>query len=638
MTTRSSPAWCSLPCPANQPEPARTVTYNYAVTLPNQNPDPRVTSVSDSAGTIITTTDLLGRVVSYTDVWNQTTTSSYDQAGRLTTANGPRGRVDTGYDAAGRVEAQYLGDPGALLQGAPVADPSYDATTKELASVSYTGGLGNSGNGTSLATIGRDLAGRTTGLTWNAAGGQALLNDQVQRSQAGRVTDETTDGIDANPGLDNNFTYDAAGRLTQASTPGHALTYTYAPTGGCGFLTTAGKNTNRTAMVDNGTTTTYCYGADDRLSSATDPTVGTPAYDAHGNTTTLGSQTLVYDMANRHMETRVAGATVRYVRDAANRIVARTEGTTTTRYGHTGPGDGAGFTMNTGNEVQDRFFALAGGALLTKRASGDVWSYPNVHGDAVATANVAGAKVGTTLSYDPFGQGSPPDNAGGNFDYGWLGQHQRGTEHAAGIATIEMGARQYEPKLGRFLSVDPVKGGSANDYDYVNGDPVNNLDLAGLWCPFGKRDGGGCRGSNPIIKAAADYTTARDSERQAERSVAAGYQVPNDNPIAQNPAALALTGVSIVTGAAAIVASAPLAAVGLAATSAGSGLAAALIKKDQECPGVAVTQQVGTGAAGVSATGVVAAAKFLGSSIPGASTVSAAVTLISIGSNFRSSC
>ena len=42
-----------------------------------------------------------------------------------------------------------------------------------------------------------------------------------------------------------------------------------------------------------------------------------------------------------------------------------------------------------------------------------------------------------------------------------------------------MGARPYSPLLGRFLSADPIEGGSANDYDYVFADPINKTDTAG---------------------------------------------------------------------------------------------------------------------------------------------------------------
>lgn len=43
-----------------------------------------------------------------------------------------------------------------------------------------------------------------------------------------------------------------------------------------------------------------------------------------------------------------------------------------------------------------------------------------------------------------------------------------------------MGARVYIPELGRFLQVDPVEGGTANNYVYVT-DPVNERDLDGKW-------------------------------------------------------------------------------------------------------------------------------------------------------------
>ena len=69
----------------------RLVTYDYAV-----DGNRLKTSVTDPAGTITTTVDLLGRVVRYEDVAHSVTTSAYDQAGRLVTSLGPAGRISSG--------------------------------------------------------------------------------------------------------------------------------------------------------------------------------------------------------------------------------------------------------------------------------------------------------------------------------------------------------------------------------------------------------------------------------------------------------------------------------------------------------------------------------------------------------------
>ncbi len=247
-----------------------------------------------------------------------------------------------------------------------MATATNNATTGELINVSYPSGLGNAGNATSLSAIARHGTGMISGLTWAGPGG-TLATDAVTRSQSGRVTDETIDGTDADA-ANPNFIYDPLGRLTKARVAiggaTHVLDYGFATSGGCGAQDAPGRNSNRSSVTDtvggSPTTTGYCYDNADRLTSSTDTAVGTPAYDSHGNTTTLGTQSLVYDGAGRHMETKVAGTTlVRYERDATGRITSRKEGTDpAVHYGFGGGGDSPSFVMDANNNVIEATMGL----------------------------------------------------------------------------------------------------------------------------------------------------------------------------------------------------------------------------------------------------------------------------------------
>lgn len=303
-------------------------------------------------------------------------------------------------------------------------------------------------------------------------------------------------------GTDNQcYSYDYLGQLTEAwtqssttcsATPATAAiagpapywqSYSYDLTGNRTSETEhdpahrAGKDTERDY--------TYPAAGAPRAHSLTSVTTSGPAgtatdkytYDPDGNTETRPGQTLTWDPEGHLASVTEGSKATQYLYDAdGNRLIARTS-TGTTLYL-----SGAELTLAKGADKPKatRYTDLGGGNTAVQNDD-RTFSYtiPDHQGTgllAVDATNLAIQQRRTT----PFGgaRGTAPSNWPGT--KGFVG----GTDDSETTGLQHLGAREYDPATGRFLSVDPVMDladpQQMNGYTYGNNNPVTKSDPDGL--------------------------------------------------------------------------------------------------------------------------------------------------------------
>ncbi|MFC4114316.1 RHS repeat-associated core domain-containing protein [Nonomuraea zeae] len=267
---------------------------------------------------------------------------------------------------------------------------------------------------------------------------------------------------------------------------------------------------NRVKTVQHATsagdrTTTYSVPAAHKLTAvSTGSETSAYAYDSAGNVVSrpgpAGTQTLTWDPEGELAQSVDASGPTSYVYDAGGERLIRTDPSGKTLYL---PGQELRYTNATGTTSGTRYYTHAGQLIATRAAGKLTWMSTDHHGTAVAAIGAVGQTVALRRQ-TPFGeQRTGAGTWPATMDKGFVG----GTQDPTGLT--HLGAREYDPALGRFTSADPLMNladpQQINGYHYGNQNPVTLSDPDGLFsrsCPDGVcSDGrGGAyqhRASNP---------------------------------------------------------------------------------------------------------------------------------------------
>ncbi|MFI5618666.1 RHS repeat domain-containing protein [Streptomyces sp. NPDC051567] len=172
------------------------------------------------------------------------------------------------------------------------------------------------------------------------------------------------------------------------------------------------------------------------------------------------------------------GETTEYLYDAGgNRLIKRDPSGTTLYL----PGTEVKLTK-AGTFESNRYYAHPAGPAMVRSAKNGVVSTSYLLGDHNGTAQTsvdAATQEVTRRKFTPFGEARGATPAAWPGKKGFVGGE---VDDSTGL--VHLGAREYDPVVGRFLSVDPVvdfnEPKQQNPYAYAANSPVTFSDPSGL--------------------------------------------------------------------------------------------------------------------------------------------------------------